>query len=527
VTALDTPAATAAANRAAARSVSAIALNQIAQVAGSVLFVALVPRTLGTIVYGQLAFAFALMTILQMVGELGYQEIFSRYLPEVRQRQGEAGVRALVRSLFTVRAALGLALGVLSLLIAHVAADWLTPAQLVLIAMAVSARVWALGPFPLLLGLGETYKWSVETTWRQIVVTGLTLMLVRGPSLTLGLLAMTLHELVFLALGLWWVREWLFEKDDPAEQRGAGGGRMKAEGGGQKSEVGSQRPHASTGAVVEKTSDIRPLTSQLLRFGFLFSLANLGLVVLFRISPISVEWLTGSHIQTGFFDLALGGLLLIYTLLGQVAYAFVPILTQLHLAQQPAEADRWLGRVARYSTMLVALAVGGMWAVAAPLAPLLFGESFGPAADTQRMMAFALLPLPVAWAGVTLTAVERRPRRKLWAALAGLAAFAAAAVALREAASPGIALAFGLAMLGYAAGFGRSALHAVRAGGASWALALAGTAVFAPLFFTRFATVPVALGAWFGLACLYMALMLAARVARPAELRTFLSALRK
>jgi O-antigen/teichoic acid export membrane protein len=276
-----------------------------------------------------------------------------------------------------------------------------------------------------------------------------------------------------------------------------------------------------------KPTDLRLPTSSLLRFGFLFSLANLSLVVLFRISPISVEWLTGSHIQTGFFDLALGGLLLIYTLLGQVAYAFVPILTQLHLAHQPAEADMWLGRVARYSTMLVALAVGGMWAVATPLAPLLFGEGFGPAAETQRMMAFALLPLPVAWACVTLTAVERRPRRKLWAALTGLAAFAIGAVALRGAASPGIALAFGLAMLGYAAGFGRSAAQAVRAGGAGWALALAGTAIFSPLLFTHFTVLPVALGAWLGLASAYLAVMFVARVVRPGELRAFLPALRR
>jgi O-antigen/teichoic acid export membrane protein len=501
LTATGTPAAGSAAttaNQAAARSVSAIAFNQIAQVAGSVLFVALVPRTLGTSVYGQLAFAFALITIFQMIGELGFQEIFSRFLPEVRQRQGEAGVRAMVRSLFLVRAATGLGLGVLALAAAQVAAEWLTPLQSILIGVSVTARVWAMGPFPLLLGLGETYKWSVETTWRQLVVTGLTLLIVRGPSLTLGLLAMTLHEVVFLLLGLWWVREWLIEK----------------------SEVGGQRSDP-------KPSGIRLPTSSLLRFGFLFSLANLALVVLFRISPLSVEWLTGSHIQTGFFDLSLGGLLLIYTLLGQVAYAFVPILTQLQLDHQPAEADVWLGRVARYSTMLVALAVGGMWAVATPLAPLLFGEGFGPAAETQRMMAFALLPLPVAWACVTLTAVERRPRRKLWAALTGLAAFALGAVALRGAASPGIALAFGLGMLGYAAGFGRSAAHAVRAAGAGWALALAGTVVFVPLLFTRFTSVPVALGAWFGLACAYLGLMLALRVARPNDLRAFRSAQRR
>ena len=499
MTTASTPAAIA--DRAAARSVSAIALNQIAQVVGSILFVAQVPRSLGPDIYGQLAFAFALITILQMIGELGYQEIFSRFLPEVRQREGEAGVRAMVRGLFTVRVAVGLSLGVLALVSARLAAPWLTLLQAALIALSVMARVWSMGPFPLLLGLGQTYKWSVETTWRQIVITGLVLLIVRAPSLTLALLAMAIHEVVFLLLGLWWVRGWIFPR---------------------KLEASSK-----TLRVEEDGSSAAIPASSLLRFGFLFSLANLALVVLFRISPLAVKWLTGSHSQTGFFDLALGGLLLIYTLLGQVAYAFVPILTQLYLAQQSAEADVWLGRVARYSTMLVALAVGGMWAVATPMAPLLFGQDFAPAAETQRMMALALLPLPVAWAGVTLTAVERRPRRKLWAALAGMAVFGVAAVALRGAQSPGIALAFGLAMLGYAAGFGRSAAHAVRAGGLSWGLALAGTALFAPLFFTRFTSLPVALGAWFGLACVYVAVMLFARVARPAELRTFLSALRR
>ena len=99
-----------AAGRAAARSLSAIAFNQIAQLAGSLLFVALVPRALGTEVYGQLAFAFALTAILQMLGELGSQEIFSRFLPEVRRGQGAAGVRAMVRGLFGARLVIGLAL---------------------------------------------------------------------------------------------------------------------------------------------------------------------------------------------------------------------------------------------------------------------------------------------------------------------------------------------------------------------------------------------------------------------------------
>jgi O-antigen/teichoic acid export membrane protein len=494
---MTTPPATDAA-AAAARSVSAIAFNQVAQVTGSLLFIAFVPRALGVQVYGQLAFAFAFITLLQMLGELGYQEIFSRFLPEVRRGHGEAGVLALVRVLFAVRAVLGLALGLAALASSRLAAPWLSPAEAGLIGAAVALRVWAMGPFPLLLGLGQTLKWSVETTWRQIIVTGLILLLVRGPaaSLTPALAALALHEAVFLLLGLWWTRSFL--------------------------KWGDWRRAFDRSA----RSPLRLPLSTYLKFGFTFSLANFSLVFLFRISPITVEALTGSHPETGYFDLAQGGLLFIYTLLGQVAYAFVPILTQLHLEQRAGEAAAWLGRVVRYPAMLAALALGGMWAVAEPLAPLLFGSGFGAAAGALRMMAFGLLPLPVAWAGVMLAAVDKRPRRKLWAALLGVALYFAAALALRAGAAPGFALAFALAMLGYAVGFGRGALEAVRTGGAGWLAAALGSAVFAPLFFSRFASLPLALAAWAGLAVLYLALMLLTRAARLDEIRLVLASLR-
>jgi O-antigen/teichoic acid export membrane protein len=263
-----------------------------------------------------------------------------------------------------------------------------------------------------------------------------------------------------------------------------------------------------------------------LKFGITFSLANFALVFLFRISPITVEALTGSHPETGFFDLAEGALLLVYTLLGQVAYAFVPILTQLHLEQRAGEAETWLGRVVRYSAVLAALAAGGMWAVAEPMAPLLFGAGFASAASAIRMMAFGLLPLPLAWAGVILAAVDKHPRRKLWAALAGVAVFFVAGWLLRGGAAAGFALAFALALLGYALGFGRGALAALRAGGRGWIAATLAALVFVPLFFSRFDSLVVALAAWAGLAGAYLGLMLLAGVVRVAEGRMLLFALR-
>ena len=491
----ETPPTFPSASRAAAHSVSAILFNQLPQIAGSVLYVAFVPRILRTEVYGQLSFAFALIAIFQMLGEIGYQEIFSRYLPEVQRRAGETGVRAMARRLFVVKAIAGAGLGWVTGLTARWLAGWLTPEQAALVGLSVALRIWTMGLFALLLGLGQTGRWSVETTWRQIVVTVLTLLVVHRPSLTAALAAMVLHELIFLGLGLWWAREvW-------------------------KSEVRSQKSEPLT-------SDLRPPTSILLKFGFIFSLANFALVVMFRVSLIVVEKFTGSLPEVGFFDLALGGLLLVYTFLGQIAYAFVPILTRLHLDQLEAEAEIWLGRFVRYAGIVVGLAAGGMWAVAGPAAPLLFGAGFEPAANTIRAIGVGLLPLPVAWAAVILSAVEKRPAHKVRAALTGLGVFLIGAVLLRGYASAGIALAFGAGLAGYAAGFGQSAWRTVRAGGAGWGIALVVTGVFVIFLFFSVSSLWIALAAWSGVAAVYALFMLGLRVVRLDELRQMLHAFR-
>jgi O-antigen/teichoic acid export membrane protein len=487
------------ASRAAARSVTAIVFNQFPQVAGSVLYVILIPRLLKEVVYGQLAFAYALIAIFQMLGELGYQEVFARFLPEVRQREGEPGVRALARRLLAVKVLVGMALGTVAGLLARLLGDWFTAEHAALVGLSVAVRIWAMGAFAVLLGLGHTAKWSVETTWRQIVVAVLTIIIARDGSLTLALWAMAIHEVLFLLLGLWWARRWVgFSKPDGVS-------------------------HGSDGVARHSSFGIWPY----LRFGFIFSLANLALVVMFRIGVIAVEKLTGRQPEAGFFDLAQGGLLLVYTFLGQVAYAFVPILTQLHLDEQGDEAEAWLGRFVRYAGFVAVLAAGGMWAVAGAATPLLFGPGYEPTADALRAIAFGLLPLPIAWAAVIHSTVEKRPAHKVRAALLGLGVFLAGAVALRAYASAGVALAFGLALAGYAAGFGHSAWRALRAGGAGWWIALGSALVFAPFLIVRLDSFPIAFGAWSIAAAAYSLVNLALRVIRLDEVRSMLRELRR
>src|SRR5687767_10934044 len=125
-TELSTPSTT---SRAAVRSVFAIFLNQVPQVVGSLLFVMLIPRGFGAEIYGRLTFCFAFITIFQTFGDLGYSEIFARFLPEVRQHTGEDGIYAMVRSLFRFKAVVGLGLGLVGALIALGLEDWITPVQ--------------------------------------------------------------------------------------------------------------------------------------------------------------------------------------------------------------------------------------------------------------------------------------------------------------------------------------------------------------------------------------------------------------
>lgn len=477
-------------SRTIARSVSAVSLHQLAQVTGALLFVLFIPRALGVDVYGQFAFIFALANVFQMLGEMGYQEVFGRYVPEARHHHGEAGIRGLVRALFPLKMLIGVVLaGVAALTAWWLVPQWLTADHLLWLAVAVLARVWATGPFHLLLGLGQTAQWAVENTWRQVLMAGLMALIFVERSLLAAMLALAVHELVFLALGVWWTRRWFTLETWRAPL-------------------------------------LLPL-KEIAQLALVFAVANFAVVLMFRISALVVEAATQSAAEVGFFDLAQGALLLVYLFLFQVAYAFMPILTQLRLEHKPAEATLWLGRFVRYTGVFVVLACGGMWAVSTPAAPILFGVGFERAGETMRAIALGLLALPVLWGSTILCTVDKRPLGRAWSALAGLLIFGVGAWLGREAGAVGIALAFGTALLGAALGFGRDAWHTLQAGGRGGLLALLGVGVFAPLVLVSWPTMTAALLAWAVCALVYAGWCWAWRVIQPTDLALLAGLLRR
>ncbi len=477
-------------SRTIARSVSAVSLHQLAQVTGALLFVLFIPRALGVEVYGQFAFIFALANVFQMLGEMGYQEVFGRYVPEARHHHGEAGVRGLVRALFPFKVVVGVALaGAASLTAWWLVPQWLTAEHMLWLAVSVAARVWATGPFHLLLGLGQTAQWAVENTWRQVLMAGLMALAFTERTLLAAILALAVHELVFLALGTWWTRRWL----TPATWR---------------------------------TPLHLPL-AEIVRLAAVFAVANFAVVLMFRTATLVVEAVTHSAAEVGFFDLAQGALLLVYLFLFQVAYAFMPILTQLRLENKPAEATLWLGRFVRYTSIFVVLACGGMWAVSAPAAPLLFGIGFERAGEAMRAIAVGLLALPVAWGATILCTVDKRPLGRAFSALAGLLTFAVGAWLGQGAGAVGIALAFGVALLGAVLGFGRDAWHTLRAGGRGGLLAVLGVVVFAPVVLVNWPTLPTALLAWATCAVVYAGWCWVGRVIQPADLALLAGLIRR
>lgn len=410
---------------------------------------------------------------------------YVRYLPEIRAQAGEAAARVAAWQLLVFKAGFGLLVGAGAFASSLWLAEWLEIWDLIWLTVAVTARVWISGPFPLLLGLGQTAKWAIENTWRQLVLLALILLVVPAPTLTNALMALAIHELLFLTLGVWWARGWVF----------------------------GQRPAAEA-----LPAHFR--LAVLLRFGLSFALANLGFVALFRVSPVLVGEFTGSSTETGYFDLSLGAMLLIFLFLTSVAYAFIPVLTQIRLDRRPeAEIDVWLGRFVRYGGVLVAVVAGGIWAVSEGLAGSVLGADFAPAAGAFRAAAIGLLPTPLVLAATLISTVDKRPLDKLWASLLGLAAFGAFAWVMRESGAATLAYGFVIALAASAVGFGPSTWRVVRAAGWGGLLALVPLLVYLPVALWPQTNLLLGLGQWALLTPLALGLALGLRVVSLAEAR--------
>jgi O-antigen/teichoic acid export membrane protein len=389
----------------AIRSLSAVSLNKVVQVAGLAATVALVPRLFGTEDYGRFAFVLSLSYLGQALGDFGTLDVLGRFVPGMTKAEAsQLYMRTLV-----FKVGMGIICGMVTTGAALVLSDWMSPAWAGLIGLGVALHIVAWVPFQFALGLNRVGTWMAEQAWRQWVLLILLLALLPLWGLTGALLAVLLMEVLFCFLGLWWVRDYW------------------------------------------RTAELRlewPYLAPYIRFGWSFFLANLAAVALYRSGPTLVEWLTGDSRETGYFNLALGLFLLAYVTISQFAQGLLPMLSGFYARGQTQEMRQWLRQFVRYSWWLSCLATATVWLLADWVVPLVFGPDFGPAATSLKWISLGMPLAALLWAGNVFATVVGRGRIKFGASLVALLIFIIAAMWLTPLyAATGAAVALSLAVV--------------------------------------------------------------------------------
>ncbi len=369
---------------AALRSLSAVSLHKVVQVAGLVVTVALVPRLFGAQDYGRFAFVLSLSYLGQILGDFGTLDVMGRFVPEMNHN---AASRLYMQHL-GFKLVIGLLCGLITAFAALLLADWMLLTWAALIGLGVYLHILAWVPYQFSLGLDRVGSWMSEQAWRQWVLLILLVALLPFLGLTGALLALLAMEVIFLGLGLWLVRDYW-------------------------------QPQA----LALNWNYLRPY----IRFGLGFFAANLVVVTLYRSGPLLVEWLTGASMETGYFNLALGLFMLAYITTGQFAQSFIPALSRFYHGGQLKTMRHWLQNFIWYGWLITWGGVLIVWFTADWAVPLVFGADFAPAAQSLKWISLAMPPAVLLWAASVTATVTGRGRLKFMASLAALVVFALAA----------------------------------------------------------------------------------------------------
>ncbi len=362
------------------KNLSAVSLHKVAQIAGTTVTIALIPRLFGPEDYGRFAFVLSLSFLGQILGDFGTLDVMGKFVPAMSAIKA----RQFYMRHLAFKLLVGLACGIASTGAALLLGNWMTPGWAALVGAGVFVHLVAWVPFHFSLGLGRVGIWMAEQAWRQWVLLGLLLIFLPAFGFGGALLALLLMELLFCLGGLWAARAHWHWPEFRFDRR---------------------------------------FLAPYVRFGFGFFLANLTTVALYRSGPLLVESLTGDSAQTGYLNLALGLFLLAYITAGQFAQSLIPSLSNFLNQGDSAAVRRWLNNFVYAGWIFGWVGVVLVWVAARGLTPLVFGADFAPAAACFKWISLGIPLAVLLWAGNVVATVTGRGRTKFGASLVALVLF--------------------------------------------------------------------------------------------------------
>ncbi len=352
------------------RNVTVLLLLRGLVVAGGMASAMLVPRTMGPATYGRFDLVTTMTFLFSMLGGLGIGQVMSRQAPELLASGRMARLRALFGNLFVLRAASGLVVGLLYVLVMRLWLRDLDGTILVLLSVAILLRVPGSLCYALFLGQGRIARWALPELVRQwgSIAFALPCFLWGGLPAAIG--GYLVSELVIFTIGL----------------LGARGVVARA-------------------ALRFESGAVRPL----LRVGLAFFATDLVLAAVERSGTVMVRAITHDYARVGMFGVSYQTFMAAVLCSHQLAQSFVPLLTVLRTRGRAAELRLWVERLVKWLSVAAVLGLLGAVTVGREIVPLVFGRAFAPAYPSLLLLAGTLLFLPLTQVCSVLALTHDRP----------------------------------------------------------------------------------------------------------------------
>ncbi|MFC1460953.1 lipopolysaccharide biosynthesis protein [Verrucomicrobiota bacterium] len=234
--------------------------------------------------------------------------------------------------------------------------------------------------FAFMYGRNEIARFSVRDLMRSVFRFVFVVVLFRFFGLKGALYGLALNELMLLAVGIWWTRDYLFRRV----------GRLPF-------------------------LEFKPY----ILFGLTFFIPVFLLGILRGSGNLFINALTQSFVQVSYFDIANQFLQLTGSFLSLILAALIPSLTQRYIQKEEGAVQRWLGIVLAYCGIGAFIAVNALVFMGKYVIVLCLGQSFSPVYQNAVIMSCAMVPILVGSAGVNLSILKKEPRVYIQSAVVG------------------------------------------------------------------------------------------------------------
>ncbi len=371
------------------RSISLGTLWRVLRYPFIILAALLIPRLMGPTTYGRFALFLSVYMILDMATDIGFTQVFGRFLPEMVRRTPQRAAHLLhelliVGIVITVAVSLVVGIPLYASGQFEMKPFWWGLMMVLLLASKVKGTLFAF-----LYGLNDIARFSARELLRSILTLVLVVVLHHYYGLTGALVALVLNEALLLVVAVVWTRTFLFQAIAPI-----------------------------------RWTDLKPY----LAFGIAFYVPMLCWGLLQRAGNPLIEILTGHEEQIGFFDVANQYLTLTATFLGLIFTTLLPSLTHMHLDNQAEDIGRWQNTVMTYCAMVFVLTAHALVLVGRDVITICLGGVFAPIYPCALILTPAIPAMLFVYAGMNYTILREEPRVFTYSVLSGLIIMVSAAL---------------------------------------------------------------------------------------------------